>query len=557
MLFWALFLHPSLSTAQGRPEIDSLNHLPFEQKIKNPKRMLPLFLDCAEKAKQDGYTLGEMEAYENISLLYYYLGKYDLELEYATRSIQGFEQLGDENKVARFYGELGYRMKRHDMTQAEIYMRKGIHLAESQSLHEPLMGLWDNYGVLKEMQGQYDSAYLFYNKGLTLKKQHNDRSGLPYSLNNLGGLMLLQNKHAEAKPYFTEALSLRSELGDTAGMCETYLLLSDVDMAQQNTDSALIRLGFVIDHASRNGFLYILANAHQKRALIHEKMGNPVLALADERLSRQAQDSLSEQSMKDKLADLQVQFDTQETEKDLLTERLRSSAFKNWIWILGLSCLIVFLAAITIQTRRKSERRRLELQRLKDLEFERMRISRDLHDNIGAELTLITSKLDIKAASAKLQDEQAELQDLASLSRDASVLLRETIWSIRQDSITKGDLTEKMLQFAQKRAPDDLAIEVLWECEPSEPLVSAHALHLYRIAQESINNAIKYARPTRIQIRFGPHHLEISDNGQGFDTQNYRPGYGIQNMRQRAEEMGATFHLQSDAKGTRIRMEGV
>ena len=60
---------------------------PLEQKIQFPKKNIPKYLKAAEDSKSLGYLLGEMEAYENLSLLYYYSGKYDLELEYALKSI--------------------------------------------------------------------------------------------------------------------------------------------------------------------------------------------------------------------------------------------------------------------------------------------------------------------------------------------------------------------------------------------------------------------------------------------------------------------------------------
>ncbi len=551
----ALCLFVSLiSLSQSRKQIDSLNHLPFEQKVKNPKQLLPEYLKIAGKARQIDYPIGEFEAYENASLLYYYLGKYDFEIKYALRSIAGFQKLGDQEKVARFYGELGYRMKRHNMLKALYYMQKGIHLAETEKLEHPLMGLYDNYGVLKEMQGQYDSAFYFYQKGLHLKQKYKDRSGLPYSLNNLGGLMLLEKKYSEARSHFLLALKLREQLKDTLGMCETYLLLSDVELAESQYDAADQHLKFVIQQAASKGLYLLLSNAYEKRAQVQEASGNLLTALRDERLSQQFKDSITQQSMRNKQAELEVQFDTQEKEKALLLERLKVNKFENWLWIFGLLLIIVFLTTLSIQFRRTSEKRKLEVKNLKDLEFERMRISRDLHDNIGAELTLITAKLDIKAASTKSEEEQKDFNELATLSREASLLLRETIWSIRQESITKGDLLEKIEQFAKKRMEPSCHYESRIIGDAHETIPAANALHLYRIAQEAINNSIKYAHSSCIEIVFNQNGLTIGDNGQGFNTEDYKAGYGIQNMQQRAKEIGAEFQLISNERGTSIRI---
>jgi len=301
----------------------------------------------------------------------------------------------------------------------------------------------------------------------------------------------------------------------------------------------------------------LLSDGLKKRAALHELSGDLLNALEDERLSRVYADSLAQQSLRDKVAELQVNFETQEKEKELLSERLKSSNFKNWIWVLSLISVVILLSALSIQIKRTSEKRRLELQNLKDLEFERMRISRDLHDNIGAELTLITSKLEIKAATTKGKEDQFELNELASLSREASILLRETIWSIRQDSINTGELLEKIDQFARKRAGDQLEINTQLKSEQTQEIPSANALHLFRIAQEAINNSVKYSNASKIEISFTNTGMAITDNGAGFNLENYKAGYGIQNMKQRAEEMGAEFFISSNDDGTTVRIENI
>jgi signal transduction histidine kinase len=136
-------------------------------------------------------------------------------------------------------------------------------------------------------------------------------------------------------------------------------------------------------------------------------------------------------------------------------------------------------------------------------------------------------------------------------------LLRETIWSFRQDAIQKGDLLEKISLFAEKRSEGKLEMCSALEIDPNEEIIASNALHLYRIAQEVINNAMKYSKATRIDIKFTRNSFTITDNGIGFDLSNYSPGYGIQNMKQRAEEMGAEFVLTSTEKGTTVRIENI
>jgi signal transduction histidine kinase len=83
---------------------------------------------------------------------------------------------------------------------------------------------------------------------------------------------------------------------------------------------------------------------------------------------------------------------------------------------------------------------------------------------------------------------------------------------------------------------------------------------LYRIAQESLNNAVKHAQASTVTLRqvsaVDQTELTISDDGLGFDPLNVKPGrLGVEIMRERARSIGATFSIESQPdKGTTVRV---
>ena len=84
-------------------------------------------------------------------------------------------------------------------------------------------------------------------------------------------------------------------------------------------------------------------------------------------------------------------------------------------------------------------------------------------------------------------------------------------------------------------------------------------MNIYRIIQEAINNALKYANATQIDVDFSSkntvYELKITDNGIGFDLNNIEFGNGINNMKKRAHELEAEFEITSQLnKGTTIRV---
>ena len=76
-----------------------------------------------------------------------------------------------KDKQANSFAVYGYQLKLRDMNSAVMYMQKGMKLAESIKDEFSLSGIYDNYGVLKEMQNELDSALFFYNKSLKIKEK--------------------------------------------------------------------------------------------------------------------------------------------------------------------------------------------------------------------------------------------------------------------------------------------------------------------------------------------------------------------------------------------------
>jgi PAS domain S-box-containing protein len=214
-----------------------------------------------------------------------------------------------------------------------------------------------------------------------------------------------------------------------------------------------------------------------------------------------------------------------------------------------------------VERMRRLSRRLVEAQ-----ELEQRRISAELHDRIGQNLTALG--LNLQAISA------AGMGDGAKLARclaDSSALLAATVAAVRGliAEVRPAALDEYGL-FAGLRAlaadfearagiPVELA-----GADPRPRLKPAIELALYRIAQEAINNAIKHARARRIAVRLASTRrgaqLTVRDDGRGFDVAATAPGtrrnWGLLLMQERAEAVGASLRVESaPGQGTRIAVD--
>jgi len=185
---------------------------------------------------------------------------------------------------------------------------------------------------------------------------------------------------------------------------------------------------------------------------------------------------------------------------------------------------------------------------------ERLRISKELHDNIGARITHIISSLDIEMYK---NTTSTSIESINTFARETMTQLRETIWAVSDKTIFFSEFVLRIGQYVNQINPMTEANVSLqdniledFELHPIE------TINLYRIVQETIHNAIKYAEASTIiiDITSTPAHTEIviSDNGMGFNTSSSKMGNGLHNMQTRAHEIKAKLHINSSSRGTVI-----
>lgn len=225
------------------------------------------------------------------------------------------------------------------------------------------------------------------------------------------------------------------------------------------------------------------------------------------------------------------------------------------IGVILLSALVLILSVKRwLKAKEAAIRRDLEIRQ--KLEHERQRISRDLHDNVGAQLTYLINNLDWLAdrpGSDGLTDGD-RLRSLSEAGRQAMLTLRQTIWAIGQEALTVDDFADRFKAYVLRMAAIYPGLDVCFEEKFEQPhsLSPATALHFFRIGQEAVHNILKHAQATRIDVFFGSNAeqhfvFSIKDNGCGFEAgEGSKSGHhGLVNMQSRAAECGASLRILS------------
>lgn len=194
---------------------------------------------------------------------------------------------------------------------------------------------------------------------------------------------------------------------------------------------------------------------------------------------------------------------------------------------------------------------------IKKLAKIRHNIARDLHDDLGSNLSNIKILSEIEAA--KNSDANNETYNhIAEKSRAMMSSISDIVWSINPSNDTLEELVQKIQVFAidtLEKINIDLHFNVPAKI-PNLHLPLDYRRHIYLIAKEAINNVAKYstAKNMNFTVEINGKNLSMTfkDDGLGFDENKIKFGNGLKNMRGRASEMKGNLDIVSNIKGTSI-----
>lgn len=195
-------------------------------------------------------------------------------------------------------------------------------------------------------------------------------------------------------------------------------------------------------------------------------------------------------------------------------------------------------------------------------ERDRGRLAQDLHDSVGSVLGVVGLYGDLVERNCDRPD---ELRAIAAMMREATkeglTDLRSVIGALAPASTDVSGVARALRPIA-RRVSEASGVDVsLAVAGPGDLAIDGPArLTLVRVFQEALNNAIKHGRPSHVRVELKADRerisLEVSDDGEGFTAgARERPdGRGLRGMRERVEELGGSFILESaPGRGTRVR----
>jgi len=235
-----------------------------------------------------------------------------------------------------------------------------------------------------------------------------------------------------------------------------------------------------------------------------------------------------------------------------------------WFLTLMSLCLLgVIVGSVHYVSTQRLQRQLEGLRQQEALEKERARIARDLHDQLGANLTQVALLGELAETD---KDDPIEVESharqISQTARDTTHALDEIVWTVNPSNDTLDGLVNYVCKYAQEY----LAIAGLrYRLEvpahlPNQSISPELRHNMFLAAKEAVNNVVKHARATsawlRLRLDSKSFTLEIEDNGTGPAGLDQKSGRnGLRNMRKRMEDVGGEFSIAPGVEGgTLVRL---
>jgi signal transduction histidine kinase len=490
-----------------------------------------------------------------------------IEMGYATIGLA--EKFHDELLQVKGKTLIGWAyLEMGQQRQAIDWHLKALRTTQDSILLQKYAILYANIATNYNNLEKKDSAFYYIDKAITYSRKHENLFALSNSLAIASAINVGAGKPERSEVLLKEVVEIRKLIGDPF-----------------YTASDLAQLGYYYAHygqpekgvaASKEGielakkykldtklfFLYE-ALAHNYRAMGKIDEYGEVL----ESIIR-LKDSVYATNTSGDLAKLNAKYEQQKKQTSDIQRRLERT-----YWLSGIGAIILLggllwyvnyknikrkqeqkMALALMEEKRISEKAILVAQ-----ELERKRIAADLHDNLGAYAAAISSNVDnITSRENGMANDVYE--ELKNNSQSIVSQLHDTIWVLTKEKLALTSISDRLKVFIQKlnRSYPQVQIDVKEKIQADRMLAPMQALHLFKILQEAIINALRHSNCTRVMIVIESNidwTIRIEDNGTGIPEKpvSKTGGNGLYNMQNRSRDAG--WHIswkQNDPAGTKV-----
>jgi two-component system NarL family sensor kinase len=509
----------------------------------------------------------------DLALYYSFSGvccmKLDRKKEALTRFYQALnyaEKAEDHMTMLKAYVNIGWAMMELNQFEEAIQnFRKALDFTAEKKLPQSFSGVaLGNMASCFGSLNQTDSAFKYARLAIVSSREAGNLITEANSLFILGNAQVKKGQLNEALSSYLQAQPLREKVGDPFFIVSDQAEISRLYAKLGKTEEGIAIGKKALALAQQNNITAKLPMIYTSLANNYETAKDYAKAASYYKMISDLKDSMYADANPQAIAEMRTRYETEKQDR-LIEQQNNKLRMQNYLFA-GIAVFILLSGLLLLswykrnklrqETALKTELMRQQEQAIRAVmeaeENERQRIAKDLHDGVGQMMS--AAKMNLSAFESELKfdnDEQRHsFEKVINLVDESCREVRTVSHVMMPNALLKNNLGDAIREFTGKLNQKELRISVYTE-GLNERLDSNIETMLYRVVQECVNNTIKHAGASTLDISLIRDKDGISgtieDNGKGFDAGNpeLMKGIGMKNISSRIEYLKGTVDVDS------------
>jgi two-component system, NarL family, sensor histidine kinase UhpB len=528
---------------------------------------------------------------KNIAIGLRVLGNYEEANSIFFEVLDYYKSINDSSSTAAILNDIGNTFSYlKDYQQSVGYQHEALGYLATSSNYQLTGNIFNSLGYNFYNIGERDSSVHYYEKSLEYKLKGGNIYSIINTRNNLCTSIEYKKEPERCLDCFRDLIKEQKQVGDMVGLARSFINMSvtydyhdDCSNAISSLDSASHYLNFSDDIFLKQEYL-----SHYAKTL--RKCGNITLAYSLQDSLLRLNDSIFEFQKRKALFDLDAKYQTRVKADSIQVLEVENTAnllkVKNQKWQISFLFILVIsivgAGGFTFYFFRQRQIMQRDLAIAQMREAERVRIARDMHDEIGSGLTRISL---MGEQMKMLGSDKSSIARITNQSRALSRNLKEIIWAIDPKNDKMDELLFYMRDYIYELFADtEINTKLEFPEDLQEVAVGSEVRrNLFMAMKEILNNIIKHAEAGSVIVKFqmdenqegrteanrpngvmhdrnnsGRVSFKVSDDGKGFDPSTVKMGVGLESIRSRIEKLGGEMVLETiPGKGTTIILKKI
>jgi signal transduction histidine kinase len=493
----------------------------------------------------------------------YTFGNHDEALRLYMESADLFRKIGQPGREASLYNEIAVlHRKNKNMERSKEYVNAALTLYKVAYDTNGMATTLNNLGITHEIEGHLDSALYYYREALALYGQYECELCVSYCQDYMAGVFRLQNQFDSAFYYEAKSLEMRRKLKNTYAEAQSLMTMGEIYFEQAKYRDAIAYFNECALLCRQINFKDYERRAYEYLSHCYERSGEFKAALQYQIAFTRINDSLFNETRSKQISELQISYETEKKESEIQGLRHRQQINNYVLTTTVVFSLMIVVGGLVVYRQQKSKNRLSQERAVKETEEnERLRIAKDIHDEMGSGLSKIHFLSQELLYKGHGDETKTTMNSVIEISRNLIDNMRDLVWELNTENTSLDSLIARIREYSSDYL-EDTPIRIVGNYSTDIPDIALGKIvyrNIFMTVKEALNNTVKHsgARHAYITVSTtnGKLVATIRDDGKGFIERPRSEGNGLVNMKSRTHSIGGMFHIQSSAAGTEVVLE--